>query len=72
MDHHPEVDIVDPGERLNGYIRACYYIFEGLPTLCIIDKCLATKDLTKKKDMLSDLVFNGRHSHFGLGCQSLN
>ena len=36
--------------------------FAGSPTLCIIDDCSATKELTKKKDMLSQLAFSGRHA----------
>ena len=28
----------------------------------IIDDCSATKELTKKKDMLSELAFSGRHA----------
>ena len=28
----------------------------------IIDDCSATKELTKKKDMLSQLAFSGRHA----------
>ncbi len=58
----PEVYIVDPGERLHDYIRAFYQLFEGEPTLYIIDDCSAMKALTKKKDMLSELAFSGRHA----------
>ena len=36
--------------------------FAGEPTLYIIDDCSATKELTKKKDMLSELAFSGRHA----------
>ena len=36
--------------------------FAGRPTLYIIDDCSATKELTKKKDMLSQLAFSGRHA----------
>ena len=32
------------------------------PTLYIIDDCSATKELTKKKDMLSHLALSGRHA----------
>ena len=58
----PEVFIVDPGERLHDYVRAFYQIFQGEPTLYIIDDCAAMKALTKKKDMLSELAFSGRHA----------
>jgi hypothetical protein len=59
----PEVYVVDPGERLQEYLRAFIQLFEGQPTLYIIDDCSATKALTKKKDMLSELAFSGRHAH---------
>ena len=36
--------------------------FAGKPTLYITDGCSATKELTKKKDMLSELAFSGRHA----------
>ena len=39
-----------------------YRVFMGEPTLYIIDDCSATKALTKKKDMLSELAFSGRHA----------
>ena len=53
IETDPEVYPVDPGERLNDYIRAFYNAFAGEPTLYIIDDCSARKALTKKKDMLS-------------------
>ena len=58
----PEVFMVDPGDRLHEYLRAFYSIFAGEPTLYIIDDCSASKALTKKKDMLSELAFSGRHA----------
>ena len=58
----PEIFIVDPGEQLHDYLRALYQCFEGEPTLYLIDDCAATKALTKKKDMLSELAFSGRHA----------
>ena len=36
--------------------------FAGSPTLYIIDDCSATKELKKKKNMLSQLAFSGRHA----------
>jgi hypothetical protein len=59
-DH--DVHIVNPGERLHDYLRVFYQMFQGEPTLYIIDDCSATKALTKKKDMLSELAFSGRHA----------
>lgn len=58
----PEVYIVDPGERLHCWLRAFHNRFAGEPTLYIIDDCAASKALTKKKDMLSELAFSGRHA----------
>ena len=58
----PEVYVVDAGERLHDYLGAFYLVFQGEPTLYVIDDCSATKALTKKKDMLSELAFSGRHT----------
>ena len=57
----PEVYVVDPGECLQDWLRVFFQLFQGEPTLYIIDDCSATKALTKKKDMLSQLAFSGRH-----------
>ena len=54
----PEFYVLDPGARLHDYLRAFYQAFVGEPTLHIID----TKALTRKKDMLSELAFSGRHA----------
>ena len=58
----PEVYVLDPCERLHDYLRAFYLVFQGEPTLFLIDDCSATKALTKKKDMLSELAFSGCHA----------
>ena len=58
----PEVYVVDPGERLHDYLRAFYNVFKGELTLYIINDCSARKALTKKRDMLSELAFSGRHA----------
>ena len=58
----PEVHILNPGDRLQEYLRALFFMFAGEPTLYIIDDCSASKALTKKKDMLSELAFSGRHA----------
>ena len=58
----PEVYAFDPGERLHDCLRAFYQCFQGEPTLYIIDDMAASKQLTKKKDMLSELAFSGRHA----------
>ena len=55
--------MLDPGERLEDYLRAFYLVFKGEPTLFIIDDCSAKKALTQKKDALSELAFSGCHAH---------
>ena len=55
------VYVLDPGERLHDYLPAFYLVFQGEPTLYVIDDCSATKALTKK-DMFSELAFSGRHA----------
>ena len=57
----PEVYVLEPVERIHGYLRAFYQAFMGEPSLYIIDDCSATKALTRKKDMLSELAFSSRH-----------
>ena len=59
----PEVFLIDPGERLQECLRAFYQLFSGEPTLYLIDDCAASKALTKKKDMLSELALGGRHAN---------
>lgn len=54
----------DGKEKLQELLRLLlffFYRYAGKPTLYIIDDCSATK-LTKKKDMLSELAFSGRHA----------
>ena len=65
---HKNMTIVNPVmpdgiERLQVLLRLVFDIFAGKPTLYIIDDCSAIKELTKKKDMLSDLAFSGRHAY---------
>ena len=48
--------------KLHDCLRALYQVFQGEPCLFLIDDCAATKALTKKKDMLSELAFSGRHA----------
>ena len=57
IPHNP-----DPGERLHDWLRVLYQRFQGESTLYIIDDCSAKAALTKKKGMLSDLAFSGRHA----------
>ena len=58
----PEVYVLDPGERLHDYLWAFYLVFKGKPTLFIIGNCSDTEALTKKRHMLSELAFLGRHA----------
>ena len=57
-----EVYIVDQCDQLHDTIRDFYTKFKGQSTLYIIDDCSASQALTKKKDMLSELAFSGRHA----------
>ena len=52
----------DGTEKLQELLRLFFNRFAGSPTLYIIDDCSATKELAKKKDMLSQLAFSGRHT----------
>ena len=54
--------IVNDEEKLQELLRVFFHKYAGSPTLYIIDDCSATKELTKKKDMLSELAFSGRHA----------
>ena len=58
----PQIIVVNPDEQLHEYLRLFFNVFQGEPTLYIIDDCAAKKALTKKKDMLSELAFSGRHA----------
>ena len=53
-------------EKLQELHRLFFDRFAGSPTLYIIDDCSATKELNKKKDMLSQLAFSGRHAEQGV------
>ncbi len=55
------IHLVDPGDKLHEYIRVFVDMFQGEDTLYIIDDCSHTKQMTKKRDMLSELTFSGRH-----------
>src|SRR5579871_2846672 len=59
---HPNVIVIEKCEKLHDCLRALYDIFQGKPTLYIIDDMASSAVLTKKKDMLSKLAFSGRHA----------
>ena len=54
--------VINGEEKLQELLRMFFRTYAGSPTLYIIDDCSATKELTKKKDMLSELAFSGRHA----------
>ena len=54
--------IVKEEEKLQELLRMFFNKYAGYSTLYIIDDCSATKELTKKRDMLSELAFSGRHA----------
>ena len=47
---------------LQELLRLFFIKYVGTPTLYIIYDCSARKELTKKKDMFSQLAFSGRHA----------
>ena len=53
---------IDSGERLHNWLRALFGVASDTPTLYLIDDMAASKALTKKKDMLTELAFSGRHA----------
>jgi len=58
----PRFLFIDPGERLHDWLRALFSVAADTPVLYLIDDMAASKALTKKKDMLSELAFSGRHA----------
>lgn len=54
--------LINGEEKLQELLRMFFKKYAGSTTLYIIDDCSATKELTKKKDMLSELAFSGRHA----------
>jgi hypothetical protein len=59
----PKIFVVNPRERLHECLRLFYNTFQGEPTLYIIDDMSASRALTQKKGMLSELAFSGRHAN---------
>jgi Rad3-related DNA helicase len=63
---NPKIIIINPivrgEEKLQELLKIFFKKYAGSSTLYIIDDCSATKELTKKKDMLSQLAFSGRHA----------
>ena len=54
--------VINGEEKLQELLRMFFNKYAGSSTLYITDDCSATKELTKKKDMLSELAFSGRHA----------
>ena len=54
--------LINGEEKLQELLRMFFNKYAGSTTLYIIDDCSATKELIKKKDMLSELAFSGRHA----------
>ena len=52
----------DGKEMLQELLRLFFEKCTGSPTLYLIDDTSATKELTKVKDMLSELAFSDRHA----------
>jgi len=62
MSVDPGVYSINPGDKLNEYIKLCFTAFSGEPTLYLIDDCSAAKDMAKKRESLAELAFSGRHA----------
>jgi hypothetical protein len=60
--HASRFYFIDPGEQLHDWLRALYNLIADTPTLYLIDDMAASKSFTKKRDMLSELAFSGRHA----------
>jgi len=60
--HASRVLFIDPRERLHDWLRALFSVAADTPTLYLINDMAASRALTKKKDMLSELAFSGRHA----------
>ena len=54
--------IRDRRERLHDWLRALFSVAADTPTLYLIHDMAASRALTKKRDMLSELAFSGRHA----------
>ena len=50
--------LINGEEKLQELLRMFFNKYAGSTTLYIIDDCSAIKELTKKKDMLSELAFS--------------
>jgi len=68
---------IEPGERLHDWLRLRFSLYADTPTLYIVDDMSASRALTKKKDMLSELAFSGRqklvmqNNLYGCSCRSI-
>ena len=60
--HASQFLFIDPRERLHDWLRALFSVAADTPTLYLIDDTAASRALRKKKDMLSELAFSGRHA----------
>ena len=56
------VYVVNPGEKLHDWLRLLFKEFQGESTLYIIDDCAAKQAMVKKRDMLTELAYSGRHA----------
>ena len=53
---------IDPRDRLHDWLRVLFDLCADSPTLYLLDDLAASGTLKKKKDMLSELAFSGRHA----------
>ena len=60
--HASRFYFIEPGGRLHDWFRLLFSLYADAPTLYIVDDMSASRALTKKKDMLSELAFSGYHA----------
>jgi len=60
--HASRFYFIEPGERLHDWLHLHFSLYTDTPTLYIVDDMSASRALTKKKDMLLELAFSGRHA----------
>ena len=58
--------VYDVEEKLNEWLKLFKNTLKGHQTLFIIDDCSAEGEINKKRDVLSELAFSGRHRNHSL------
>ena len=56
-----DVFLIDPEDKLLEWIEKFSNLFRGFETLFVIDDCIATNELDKKRTKLLEIAISGRH-----------